>query len=223
MSNKTSNYGLIKPLPEEFYDIDVQNQNMDIIDEALVNRDQPMSMGGHKITNVAEPTDGSDVATRNFVERHSIAGNTYVAVDYNNDGHVVIKPYVADEDELVFYKHINDTTIKAGDILPVTVNTAGILTSNGSTVQFTIPLSKMVVGNPKITPECINGFMLLQNGNYTHGSSSSARAFPDTFTATLVDGVGVRLVATFSDKTNVTNNDTIAIYWHGRLIFEEGN
>lgn len=110
MSNKTSNYGLTKPLPEEFYDIDVQNQNMDIIDDALVNKKHPMSMGGHKITDVAEPTNGSDVATRNFVEKHSIAGNTYVAVDYENDGHVILKPYVADEDELVFRDHIANKT-----------------------------------------------------------------------------------------------------------------
>ena len=35
MSNKTSNYGLTKPLPEEFYDVKVQNDNMDIIDAEL--------------------------------------------------------------------------------------------------------------------------------------------------------------------------------------------
>ena len=35
MPNLTENYGLKKPLPEEFYDIGVQNENMDIIDEEL--------------------------------------------------------------------------------------------------------------------------------------------------------------------------------------------
>lgn len=109
--------------------------------------------------------------------------------------------------------------LKAGDTLPVTINTAGILTSNGTQLQFTVPLSKPVIGSPKITPKCNNGFMLLQGGKYTHGTSSSARAFPDTFTASYVDGVGVRLVATFSNTTNAVNNDTIAIYWHGRLEF----
>lgn len=38
MANKTTNYGLTKPLPEEFYDINVQNNNMDIIDTELKNR-----------------------------------------------------------------------------------------------------------------------------------------------------------------------------------------
>ena len=35
MANKTTNFGLTKPLPEEFYDVNVQNENMDIIDAEL--------------------------------------------------------------------------------------------------------------------------------------------------------------------------------------------
>lgn len=38
MANKTTNYGLTKPLPEEFYDINVQNGNMEIIDTELKKR-----------------------------------------------------------------------------------------------------------------------------------------------------------------------------------------
>ena len=38
MANKTTNYGLIKPLPEEFYDIAVHNENMDKIDTELKNK-----------------------------------------------------------------------------------------------------------------------------------------------------------------------------------------
>lgn len=35
MANKTTNYGLTKPLPDEFYDINVHNENMDKIDAEL--------------------------------------------------------------------------------------------------------------------------------------------------------------------------------------------
>lgn len=35
MAQATPNYGLTKPLPEEFYDIAIQNENMDKIDQAL--------------------------------------------------------------------------------------------------------------------------------------------------------------------------------------------
>lgn len=38
MPNLTENYGLKKPLSEEFYDVNVQNENMDIIDEELKKR-----------------------------------------------------------------------------------------------------------------------------------------------------------------------------------------
>lgn len=35
MANKTTNYELTKPLPSEFYDVEVQNDNMDIIDAQM--------------------------------------------------------------------------------------------------------------------------------------------------------------------------------------------
>lgn len=38
MANKTTNYNLTKPLPEDFYDINVHNANMDIIDAELKKR-----------------------------------------------------------------------------------------------------------------------------------------------------------------------------------------
>jgi hypothetical protein len=38
MADKTKNYGLTKPNLEDFYDVNVQNENMDIIDEELKKR-----------------------------------------------------------------------------------------------------------------------------------------------------------------------------------------
>lgn len=38
MPNVTENYGLKKPLSEEFYDVNIQNENMDIIDAELKKR-----------------------------------------------------------------------------------------------------------------------------------------------------------------------------------------
>lgn len=106
MSTKTTNFEFIKPEKTDPADITSTNENWDKLDKALIKRDEDLSMGGHRITDVAEPTNGSDVATRHFVEQHSIEGNTYVAVDYNNDGNITLKPYVADEDELTFKSHI---------------------------------------------------------------------------------------------------------------------
>lgn len=38
MAEKTQYYGLTKPSPEDFYDVNVQNENMDIIDEVLMGK-----------------------------------------------------------------------------------------------------------------------------------------------------------------------------------------
>ena len=76
------------------------------VDATFKEMKSDINMAGHKITNVGEPTDGTDVATRNFVEQHTLEGNLYVAVDYNNDGNIVLKPYVADEDEVTLHSHL---------------------------------------------------------------------------------------------------------------------
>ena len=41
MAEKTTNYGLTKPTPEDFYDVNVQNENMDIIDRELKKKYSP--------------------------------------------------------------------------------------------------------------------------------------------------------------------------------------
>ena len=64
------------------------------IKELQSKLENDISMEGNKITNVGEPVLRSDVATRGFVEDFSIEGSTYVAVDENNDGNIVLRPYV---------------------------------------------------------------------------------------------------------------------------------
>lgn len=52
MANKTTNYGLIKPLPDEFYNVNVFNENMDAIDGILKQN------ASGKSWNVVVPTTG---------------------------------------------------------------------------------------------------------------------------------------------------------------------
>ena len=54
MAEKTTNYGLTKPYPDEFYDVGVQNANMDVIDEAL----QKLSEDSGVIIGADEPDEG---------------------------------------------------------------------------------------------------------------------------------------------------------------------
>lgn len=71
-----------------------------------LNMQGVIDMGGHKLTNLPNPEKSGDAATKGFVENFTIQGNTYVATDDNNDGNVVLRPYVADVDETVVREHI---------------------------------------------------------------------------------------------------------------------
>lgn len=107
-----------------------------------------------------------------------------------------------------------------GDTIDITVETSGYVTSSGKSVRFLIPLSKPVVGSPTVTVESINGFELRQAGKYTHGSASGTFVSPDEYIASLKNGCGIGIRANFSVNTNVTsNNETIGIYWNGRIKF----
>ena len=59
MANKTTNYNLTKPLPEDFYDIEVHNANMDIIDGELKKR--------ATLDNGKVPTNQLPIGTANGV------------------------------------------------------------------------------------------------------------------------------------------------------------
>jgi len=47
MAETTTNYGLTKPLPEEFYDINVHNENMNIIDRQMKALNDALSGAGN--------------------------------------------------------------------------------------------------------------------------------------------------------------------------------
>ena len=55
MASKTTNYGLNKHSPQDFYNVEARNENWDKIDEALAATDPT------KITAKAEPADGDGV------------------------------------------------------------------------------------------------------------------------------------------------------------------
>ncbi|WP_202973815.1 tail fiber protein [Lysinibacillus parviboronicapiens] len=44
MPNHTTNYNLIKPLPDEFYNVEDQNDNMEIIDAQMKAREETLTM-----------------------------------------------------------------------------------------------------------------------------------------------------------------------------------
>lgn len=110
---------------------------------------------------------------------------------------------------------------KAGDVLDFTgdshaVRTSGYVTNAGKNIVFTIPVSKPVIGSPSITVSNGKGFVIRQDGNYTHGSSASEFVKPTSYSVVL-NPTGFVVTAIFDVTTNVVNNDATGIYWDGKI------
>ena len=120
----------------------------------------------------------------------------------------------------------------SGDTITMKIRTAGFVTSSGQSIQFTVPLAKPIIGNPTVTATSVDGFQLRCNGLYTHGSSASAYAKPDSYSVVTTNGGNnVVITASFSTTTNIINNtvtvgarnnSAIGIYWSGQLTITFG-
>lgn len=115
----------------------------------------------------------------------------------------------------VFYKPYYEK----GDSFSQTMYTSGYLTTSTTTVYFTVPLAKPVIGNPVVSVTSGKGFVLRQSGKYTHGSASGSYVVPSKCDCWLLDCNTVQVRATFSNTTNGINNDNIAIQWDGTITF----
>lgn len=112
---------------------------------------------------------------------------------------------------------------RQGDVVEFTsakvLKTAGYVTNAGTDVAFLVPFACPIVGNPTVTVTSNSGFVLRQDGKYTHGSSASTYTIPASYTAVVSQFCGVYITAKFSDVTNVINNAPIGILWSGTITF----
>lgn len=135
-------------------------------------------------------------------------GNTHI---YGND----IAHYVASANANYRpYYRAGDVINFTGDSLAI--RTSGYVTNSGKNIVFTIPVSKPVIGSPSITITSGKGFVLRQDGNYTHGSAASTFVKPTSYSVVL-NSSGFVVTAVFDVTTNVVNNDAIGIYWDGTI------
>lgn len=108
---------------------------------------------------------------------------------------------------------------RAGDYIgESTLYTTGFVSSEKKNVYFTIPLSKPIAGDPTITVTSVSGFIIRQNGKYTHGSGSTTYVKPRSITVAK-NAFGLRVIATFSSTTNAVNNASCGIAFNGRVAF----
>lgn len=108
---------------------------------------------------------------------------------------------------------------RKGDSITLTLRTSGYVTNSGQDVSFWIPFAMPIVGTTTVTVASGSGFIFRQGTKYTHGSSANTYVTPTSYEATATFANGVYVKAVFSNTTNVTNNDSIGIYWNGTLTF----
>ena len=108
---------------------------------------------------------------------------------------------------------------RAGDVITANlIHTAGFVSTDSTTVYFTIPLNRYILGDPTITFTSTTGFMIRQNGKYTHGSASGTYVKPKRVEVT-ANSFGIRVSAVFSKTTNAVNNTPCGIAWNGNITF----
>ena len=108
---------------------------------------------------------------------------------------------------------------RAGDVITANlIHTAGFVSTRGTKVYFTIPLTRYVLGDPTVTFTSTTGFIIRQNGKYTHGSDDGTYVKPKSVEVA-VNNFGIRVNATFSKTTNAVNNTPCGIAWSGNITF----
>ena len=149
-------------------------------------------------------------------------GDTLVGYDgyvnQNGNSHICgndIVNYVASAGNIAYRPYY-----KAGDSIDFVVKTCGFVTASGKAVAFTIPISKPVIGSPTATVSIDNGFILRQDGNYTHGSDGATGTYVKPSSYFIEDNYngGFVITATFGGDTgSVVNNSHIGIAWSGTI------
>ena len=149
-------------------------------------------------------------------------GNTVVGLGgYNNqngNSHIYgndVAHYIASAGNVSYRPYY-----RAGDVIDFTGNkairTAGYVTNAGKNVVFTVCLPKPIIGSPTVTVASGQGFVLRQDGNYTHGSAASTFVKPTSYSAVLNPN-GIVVTAVFDVTTSSVNNDSTGIYWDGTI------
>jgi hypothetical protein len=106
------------------------------------------------------------------------------------------------------------------------VYTSGF-TANSADVYFTLFLSRPVFGATSVIVDAVvsdnsgvdPGFVLRQNNTYTHGTGSSTKKQPNTYTAYLLNENHVCIKASFASSGGATANSSIGVQWSGAICF----
>ena len=190
-----------------YFDVGYKTRNRDSIVQDNHVMTQALNTSG-KMKLVFEGQNTSNNTTIGYGNYYEKEGNTHV---YGYD----IYHYVSNIATPGSYRPY----IRRGESFDVVLRTAGYVTNAGKDVCFTVPVSRPIIGAPTITVTSVSGFTFRQGAKYTHGSTATVPVVPTKYTASYSLTHGIVITASFSDTTNVTNNDAIGIHWSGKISF----
>lgn len=150
----------------------------------------------------------------------SSARSNALTVDWN--GNIVAPKLTSPGDLNLGFKNGNafKPYFTKGDSISLTIYAIGYVTTGGKEVAMYVPLSRPIVAGGSVSVSSVKGLMIRQNGKYLYGGSSSAYATPSSYRAAVVgSGCGVNIVATFSNTTNATVNDTCSVTASIKITF----
>ena len=111
---------------------------------------------------------------------------------------------------------------RPGDSVTVTFRGAGFVSGSKKGMQFSVPLSKALLGVSAVSITTQSNKLTIRQGtNYLYGSTSSAGVAPSSYDAYIQGTDFIGIVANFDDHdtTGVTNNDALGIVAHIKLTF----
>lgn len=161
-----------------------------------------------------QPMNQNNNTVIGFGNYDTKSGNTHI---YGHDINFGVSNCASGSESSIFKVYLR----KGDSITNLGIYTAGYVTNEGKDVYFIVPLSRVVIDSPTITATSVNGFVLRQNGKYTHGSGYSSGyvfAKPKSYNVYHKYGIGLVIIATFNNTTNVINNAPIGVLWEGNIV-----
>ena len=180
-------------------------------------RDNALFENSKAIIGIAP--DGTE---RQVFQAQSSSGNTVVG--YGNYAAKSGSTYVEGHDVVLAISNAASSTSfrpyrRQGDSFSFILQTTGFVLQDGKNVIFRFPMTVPIIGSPVITASSNSGFILFQNGQYTHGSGINKFVQPTSYSTSYAAYTGIEITATFDDVTNAVTRDTIGVYWSGIITF----
>lgn len=166
MAEKTTNFNLTKPSPEDFYDVNVQNENMDIIDEQLKGLHDNVDSVGGQLGTLNESVEG--VST----DVHDVS----VGLDAHKSG---VNPH-----------GITATTVGLGNVPNVATNDQTPTYTEASTLTALTSGEKLSVAFGKIKKAITDLISHIGNVNLHNRSTNTGGAVGTSASASTGGAVG---------------------------------